>query len=246
MAVSLLEARRQILLNTPHIESASGSIATFNTDLSANLTDMKIHFHPVQEGSGDPSPTNVRPITGFDGITVYHSGSDRSTPLEIPISFGRTIYGGYVDLVKGEVVEEWKHLALNGTESWSKNSGTEFAEDGSFRFETSVQKSYWISPNKPIEDGMASYLKPKQSGGLYYNSPGCFALYSSRYYVRLAGISEVSDLKAYLADHVLQTAYRAETPTAYPLTPQTIKSLKGINNIWSSANGNIEVKFWKH
>ncbi len=118
MAVSLLEARRQILLNTPHIATASGSIATFNTDMSANLQECKIHFHPVQEGTGDPSPDNVRPITGWDGVTVHHSGSDRTTPVEIPISFPQTIYGGYVDLVKGEVVEEYAFITVGGDENF--------------------------------------------------------------------------------------------------------------------------------
>ena len=73
---SLLSRRRQILLNTPHIETTSGAMASFNTDISANLKECKVYFSPVQEGTGDPSPDNVRPITGWDGVTVSHSISD--------------------------------------------------------------------------------------------------------------------------------------------------------------------------
>lgn len=31
---------------------------------------------PVQEGEGDPSPDNVRPIKGWDGVNLYHSGKN--------------------------------------------------------------------------------------------------------------------------------------------------------------------------
>ena len=32
----------------------------------------------------------------------------------------------------------------------------------------------------------------------------------------------------------------------YPLTPQILKTLKGTNNIWSSANGDLSIKYYKH
>ena len=69
--VNLLESRRRILLSTPHIESKSSlSPLSFSTDVVTDLKECKIHFSPIQEGSGTPSPENVRPITGWDGIEV--------------------------------------------------------------------------------------------------------------------------------------------------------------------------------
>lgn len=53
------------------LESSSGAIASFETDMMENLTELKMTFTPIQEGSGDPSPENVRPITGWNGLTVY-------------------------------------------------------------------------------------------------------------------------------------------------------------------------------
>lgn len=61
---TLLQRKAFIMANQPHIESASGAIASFNTDLRAALQSCKVGFMPVQEGSGDPSPTNVRTISG--------------------------------------------------------------------------------------------------------------------------------------------------------------------------------------
>ena len=141
---SLIETRRNILMSSPHLTTTSGQLATFNTDLSAPLKEMKVHFYPVQ-ASGTPSPDNVLPISGWDGVTVYNGQT-----VVASITFPQTIYGGYVDLVKGEVVET-------------------YGSDG-----------------QPV------------------------------------------------------------TPQVYPLTPQTLKTLKGINNIFSDANGNVDVTYWTH
>lgn len=75
--MGVIEARRRILLNTPHIETVTSSgIANFDTDLISSLRSCKFSFLPVQEGSGDPSPTNIRPISGWNGLTVYKAGKN--------------------------------------------------------------------------------------------------------------------------------------------------------------------------
>lgn len=73
---TLMESRKRIAMNTPHIETQTGSVATFDTDMKADVKSLKVHFAPVQEGSGDPSPTNVRPITGWSGIDLRHMGEN--------------------------------------------------------------------------------------------------------------------------------------------------------------------------
>lgn len=61
--------------------------ATFTTDLAKPLRRLVIPFTPVQSGSGDPSPSNIRPITGWTGLNIYHSGEDTSNPDTIPVVF---------------------------------------------------------------------------------------------------------------------------------------------------------------
>lgn len=70
-----MESRKNITKGTPHLESASGNIVSFSTDMAANLKECKVYFKPKQEGEGDPSPENVRPIHGWDGITI-NSGNE--------------------------------------------------------------------------------------------------------------------------------------------------------------------------
>lgn len=50
--------------------SASGDIASFADGSDNPLKELKISIEAVQSGSGDPSPTNVRPISGFNAVNV--------------------------------------------------------------------------------------------------------------------------------------------------------------------------------
>lgn len=54
--------------------TATGNPLTFQTDLARPLKSLLIPFTPVQSGSGDPSPQNVRPIIPWNGLTVFGGG----------------------------------------------------------------------------------------------------------------------------------------------------------------------------
>lgn len=54
-------------------ETASGNPLTFITDVSKPLKSLLIPFTPQQEGTGDPSPENIRPIVAWNGLKVNHS-----------------------------------------------------------------------------------------------------------------------------------------------------------------------------
>ena len=57
------------------VSSVSGDIVTF-TDGGNNLPvkDLTVAIEPVQSGTGDPSPTNVRPISGWTGANIKRCG----------------------------------------------------------------------------------------------------------------------------------------------------------------------------
>ena len=59
-----------------------------------------VSLAPKQAGSGDPSLENVRPISGYDSVTVTQS-KDESQVKQITLSLPETIYGGTVDAVAG-------------------------------------------------------------------------------------------------------------------------------------------------
>ena len=65
------------LQSTQITETASGAPATF-TDGAVNvpMRSVKVALEPVQSGSGDPSPTNIRPITGYSQIVLGREGKN--------------------------------------------------------------------------------------------------------------------------------------------------------------------------
>lgn len=56
-------------------DTAEGSIASFPDGADGiPLKSLVVDINPVQSGSGDPSPDNVRPISGWTGMTVNANG----------------------------------------------------------------------------------------------------------------------------------------------------------------------------
>lgn len=54
-------------------EQASGSIASFTDGADGvPLKDLVVNISPVQSGTGDPSPSNVRAISGWTGANIYN------------------------------------------------------------------------------------------------------------------------------------------------------------------------------
>lgn len=55
-------------------DTATGNPVSFVTDIAKPLHKLLCAWTPTQSGTGDPAPDNVRPITGMDGVTVWHTG----------------------------------------------------------------------------------------------------------------------------------------------------------------------------
>lgn len=69
------------------------AVATFETNVEKPLKKCEFAFSPVQSGSGDPSPNNVRPITGWTGVTGYRTGKNLFDKSSCVFSEGTTIRG---------------------------------------------------------------------------------------------------------------------------------------------------------
>ena len=72
-------------------KTASGDIAVFNTKYRRNLKSLVVQLEPIQSGSGDPSPDNIRPISGRTGATVWRSGINLLPPFQTETRDGITI-----------------------------------------------------------------------------------------------------------------------------------------------------------
>jgi hypothetical protein len=56
-------------------DTAEGEIVSI-TDGAEDypIKSLKVNLEPIQEGSGDPSPQNIRPISGWDGVNANRTG----------------------------------------------------------------------------------------------------------------------------------------------------------------------------
>lgn len=72
--------------------SASGEIVVIEDGAdNMPIKSMTINLEPVQSGSGDPSPSNVRPITGWTGVDVTRAGKNLFKPTATGGSYGSSV-----------------------------------------------------------------------------------------------------------------------------------------------------------
>lgn len=65
------------------INSASGALATISDGADdMPMTSVAVNIAPLQSGSGDPSPDNVRPISGWTAANVTRTGKNLANPIE--------------------------------------------------------------------------------------------------------------------------------------------------------------------
>lgn len=351
--MDMMMLRRQCLAYSPGtLMTASGNPVVFDTKLMRNLAECKAHFSPVQEGTGDPSPDNVRAISGWTGCEVYQAGANlideaflsdvsnyvnqgsygywytdyiqlapstryrfvwfdfddtqmlncnlyvdgaseyiisngthRQYPKGFTTSatgrirfginrgsygnigealvaafqsgkllfqigtddvsyepyFGTThpidwtteagaVYGGYVDLVSGEVVQEFYSIPPSSWQFMRQNNG--FKAYSSPKCPTTINGGAWYC-NKVKEYGS-------------FNSSNM-----NKNIIQKCGtaIGELGMVYLSLDENVdvstIQVVYIINTPIRHPIDPAVLKTLRGTNTVWSNTNGTIDLSYRK-
>lgn len=85
-----LEGYDEVIVDVPLPENAylnkaltglPADIATFNDGADAPMKSLKVSIEPQQSGSGDPSPTNIRPISGWSEVKVSVINDSTKAPF---------------------------------------------------------------------------------------------------------------------------------------------------------------------
>lgn len=226
------------------VRSASGDIASYDDGGDLPMKSLKVNIVPKQSGTGDPSPQNIRPISGTNEVNVYQSGADTSDYETITITLPQTVYGGTPDVVSGKLSIEWVKRVFNGDaeEDWR-------AYPGEATWVYSYNGLRDNIPNHNITDTtlrIANLLKSVDNLGAS-TPPASFAFSNAssyrNVYVKLpSDIADVDAWKTYLASNNLEIVYKVYAPTEIDLTPTEVKSLLGDNNVWSDS-GTVEVEY---
>lgn len=82
----------------PLIEyTATGNPLSFNTNKAKPLKSLTIPWTPVQSGIGDPSPSNVRPISGVSAVNVWRTGKNLIDNTKRYMASGHVLFIGAED-----------------------------------------------------------------------------------------------------------------------------------------------------
>lgn len=182
---------------------------------------VKASWEPVQEGSGTPSPENIRPIKGRDSVTVKRKEDGLTRRLTLP----STIYGGEVD-VAGDGNENTKIITLDGNE-------LKFSQANIY-FNLPFHSAPGVVKNGVV--GCSHFSRTFFGANTNYEF--CFLSKSD-----IAGLfANVNDLNAYLAAQYaagtpVQIAYKLAEPVPFTATgAQPIPALSGTNTLLTDAD----------
>lgn len=214
-------------------QTASGNIVTFTDTTGGNpITALSVAVEPVQSGSGDPSPTNVRPISGFSSVNIWDKPThDTSATPTATIQLGQTVYGGTLDVINGKMTVDRVGESISG--------GFVSASNGVFYRENAV-----IGPAASRNASFISSLfktrtveVPGSWGVSAYPNQLCFQNIGSnvRLLVYTNHFADVSAFNAELSEHPLSFCLSLATPIELTLTPTQIQTLVGENVVWSDA-----------
>ena len=234
-------------------DTAFGAIASFEDGADGlPLKQLTVNIEPVQAGTGDPSPDNVRPISGWAGCNISHSGADTSNPTVIPITFPTpdpgTVYGGTLDVVNKKLTVEYAGYTLDG----SNMSGIDFGNttSGISTFRMRLNGQYQFPALQISNTIIFNYLDEKpvnaQAAWSFERLTTGTVTSQQTMYLKIPESAltaqTIDGFAAYLSAHPLQVCYKLASPVVYDVTAAEITTLLGTNNIWADC-GDVTVKY---
>lgn len=221
------------LLSDKYIESTeSGSSPfEFETDVADDLISCKVGLVATQSGSGDPSPNNVRTISGYSSMSLTVNESS------ITISLGDTYYGGYLDVISGSLIITYGFSDL-GDLNWNASTTGYSQNNADFNIKPAESAT-------SVANFICSSLLPDTPTRVYNrtddNSIAVATNQRLRVYMSSLANTTAAQFKAGVTG--IKIAYELLTPITVSLTAQQIAAIKGVNTITTDTNGNIEVTY---
>ena len=197
---------------------------------------VKAKWEPVQEGSGTPTPENIRPIKGRDSVTVER----KEDGLTRHLTFSSTVNGGEVDAVSGEVAETWGLVTLDGAEKWTVSGKLLDNKTDWYYVSSKIPNAVNAAPQKNNE--ICSHY-PHADVANTNTVQGCAIVWGC---IRVRWGDTIPDdtdaWKTYLAAQYaagtpVQIAYKLAKPVSFTATgAQPIPALSGTNTLLTDAD----------
>ena len=223
--------------------TATGSVVSFTAGKTAPI-EVKAAVNFVQDGSGDPSPDNIREITGWTAAHIYVSpttdaGDGTTYTVKFPYDAG-TVYVGELDATGGKLVvthaaNQIKNMDFSATYATTHTNAHVFSSSA-------------VSGIMPKCDPVCSAYATKTWGQAVDAMPDCSIQ---------SGYASSTQSRLFIKDNRYNRntfntwleevgeeliVYPLDTPVEYTLTAKSIESLAGQNYIWADT-GDVTVTF---
>ena len=179
---------------------------------------------PVQGGTGNPSPENIRPILLNNTVQVGQTNT-----LTLP----ETVYGGEVDAVSGVGESQYNKVNirmenLNYNKSISAMLG--YAS-------SNILNGIQLPPsNRVAFDGVCDCLPTKPAHDINGGTIGLGVSALGDVYLRVEGLDSGKAYAAKFPDGV-NVCYKVATPTSFSATGNaSVKALSGVNTVLTDAD----------
>ena len=189
---------------------------------------VKASWVPKQEGAGEPSPENIRPIVGRDAVKVARQEDSAQVDVQIP----HTIYGGEVDAVTGQGAETWGFVTLDGTGATHIFSNIFYINIGD-------------NP-RPVQGGQSGICSHGAYGvyisgkyGVTNDGRSCTYVSNGDYPITDEGLAQWQTFlqQQYAAGTPVQIAYKLATPIPFTATGGApLPALAGTNTVLTDAD----------
>jgi len=243
-----------IVYNILPDDTASGSVANFETDLALPIKSLEVDVNAVQE-AGTPTPSSPKAISGWNAITLDVNGN-----TEV-INLGGTYYGGHFTQDKAGhrqfvVTHGYGQItkATNKSGTWDTSTGK-----GAFWYNTYAGGITWLRlwDNSATNNGIVCDTLQLDSNVTAYDTECGISIFSNEI-IRWIDVEKMAlslaDYNTYLAEHPINVCYPLKTPIVIDLPDgEPITTHIGTNNIYAdtgdtsvvfkdSVNGYVEKK----
>ena len=218
----------------------NGAVVSFADGASAELAKCIAEIVPKQAGTGTPSPSNVRAISGSTFVTITVSDGTNDTTYTTPL--GQTVYGGRLNVLTGELTIDRAIITIT-----SESQFTTFSADSTYGSLVTIASDGKADNSNimSISDMALGISNNDRVSPDYVSLDRCYIDDNGR--VRLRASKDVTiSTKADMLTRFLnaQVVYILATPQTVQLTPQEVNSLLGQNNI-SADTGDVDIVYVK-
>lgn len=179
--------------------TASGEIVTISDggkDLP--VVDLKVSLLPVQSGSGDPSPSNIRPISGWTGVDIQQTRKNVASKVVNCYFYANAVHP-FMDYASESVV----FYAIKGTpyvrssDPMPTRSSIALADSDNITASTNLSNAHTMSP-----EGKTTWVAEWTGWTVWYFYPS-----------HNASVEETAQIEV----GSTATAYEAFNGTTYPI-----------------------------